>query len=116
MCVEKRNRFNVNAPVTLKIGEILQNSIRINEMNPSKETASESYALIGASATEDGQLYVVRSVVNRFSNEISSVDVLYAVNSKSDANKKGTGRETIPKVHGMTAASLPALQSVYLNF
>lgn len=81
-------RFNVNAPVTLKIGEILQNSIRINEMNPSKETASESYALIGAAATADGQLYVVRSVVNRFRNEISSVDVLYAVNSKSDANKK----------------------------
>ena len=81
-------RFNVNAPVTLKIGEILQNSIRINEMNPSRESASGSYALIGAAATEDGQMYVVRSVVNRFSNEVSSVDVLYAVNSKSDANKK----------------------------
>lgn len=81
-------RFDVNAPVTVKIGEILQNSIRINEMNPSKESASESYALIGAAAAKDGQLYVVRSVVNRYSNEISSVDVLYAVNSKSDANKK----------------------------
>lgn len=81
-------RFDVNAPVTVKIGEILQNSIRINEMNPSKESASGSYALIGAAAAKDGQLYVVRSVVNRYSNEISSVDVLYAVNSKSDANKK----------------------------
>ena len=48
-------RFDVNAPVTVKIGEILQNSIRINEMNPSKESASESYALIGAAAAKDGQ-------------------------------------------------------------
>lgn len=81
-------RFDVNSHVTVKIGEILQNSIRINEMNPSKESASESYALIGVAAAKDGQLYVVRSVVNRYSNEVSSVDVLYAVNSKSDANKK----------------------------
>lgn len=80
-------RFSINAPVTLKIGEILQNSIRINEMNPSKETASESYVLIGTASSVDGQLYVVRSVVNRFSNEVSSVDVLYAINAKTDANK-----------------------------
>lgn len=76
-------RFSVNAPATLKIGEILQNSIRINEMIPSQEAASESYALIGASQNKDGQLYIVRSVVNRYNNELDSIDTLYAINAKT---------------------------------
>ena len=77
-------RFSVNAPVTLKAGEILQNSIRINELIPSKEEADKSYALIGVARNEKGELYIVRSVVNRFKNELVSMDVLYAINAKTE--------------------------------
>lgn len=75
-------RFELNAPVTLKAGEIISNSIKINELTPQKNEADESYVLIGASRGANGELYVVRSVVNKFSSELSSMDVLYAINAK----------------------------------
>ncbi len=77
-------RFGVNAPVVLRAGEILHNSIRINEMTPKKEDASESYILIGTARNENGDMYIVRSVINRFSNELASMDVLYAINAKKE--------------------------------
>lgn len=81
-------RFHVNAPITLKAGEIIQNSIRINEMKPKNENASGSYVLIGTAQNASGELYVIRSVVNRFSNELTSMDVLYAINAKK-GNQSG---------------------------
>ena len=77
-------RFGVNAPVVLRAGEILHNSIRINEMTPKKEDASESYILVGTARNENGDMYIVRSVINRFSNELASMDVLYALNAKKE--------------------------------
>lgn len=77
-------RLDVNAPVILKAGEILSNSIRINEMTPKLDNASNSYVLIGAAENGDGELYVVRSVVNRFKNELVSMNVLYAINAKKE--------------------------------
>ena len=77
-------RFGVNAPVVLRAGEILHNSIRINEMTPKKEDASESYILVGTARNENGDMYIVRSVINRFSNELASMDVLYAINAKKE--------------------------------
>ena len=77
-------RMDVNASITLMAGEILQNSIKINELTPQKAEADESYVLIGAARNSDGELHVVRSVVNRFSNELASMDVLYAINAKKE--------------------------------
>ncbi|MGM9601999.1 MAG: hypothetical protein ACI3W5_10550 [Faecousia sp.] len=81
-------RIDINGPVTIKAGEILQNSIRVNELTPELNDASESYVLIGAARKDSGELYIVRSVVNRFSNSLVSMDVLYAFNSKSDSDIK----------------------------
>ena len=77
-------RFDVNAAVVLKAGEIIKNSIRINEVNPKKANVKESYVLIGAARNSSGEIYVVRSVVNRFSYELASMDVLYAINAKKE--------------------------------
>lgn len=78
----KKLKDDANSIVTLKAGEILKNSIRINELNPSKENASGSYVLIGTAQNKDGDLYIVRFVVNQFNNELASMDVLYAINAK----------------------------------
>ena len=75
-------RMNENAAVTLRAGEIIQNSIRINELTPQKAEADGTYILIGAAENENGELFTVRSVVNQFSNELESMDVLYAINAK----------------------------------
>lgn len=77
-------RLNENAPVTLMAGEILQNSIRINELTPQHPDADGSYVLLGVGKTEQGTLYLVRSVVNKYSKELSSMDVLYAVSAKKE--------------------------------
>ncbi len=78
-------RFSVLAPVTEKAGEILQNSILINQLTPQSNTASSSYVLLGAAKNAEGEPYIVRFVVNRHTNEVAAVDVLYAINAKKES-------------------------------
>lgn len=102
-------RFDVNAPVTVMAGSILENSVRVNEMTAQHPNANQSYVLIGAAQGSNGQLYIVRSVVNQFSNEVTSMDVLYAYNAKTEPTlgiKEGTGRETIPNGPRRNAATI----------
>ena len=65
-------------------GEIIRNSIKINQLAPRKSEIDESYILIGAAKDSNGELHIVRSVVNRVSNELTSMDVLYAINAKKE--------------------------------
>lgn len=78
-------RLSIIAPVTENIGPIIKNSIRINELSPEFETIKNSYVLIGIAKNQKNEPYVVSFVVNRASNEVMSVDVLYAVNAKKEA-------------------------------
>ena len=80
----KKSQTTPNFIVTLKAGEIIKNSIKINEMLPNKENASGSYVLIGTAKNKNGDLYIVRSVVNKFNNELDSMDILYAINAKKE--------------------------------
>lgn len=77
-------RFSLLAPITVKAGEIIKNSILINEITPRDNGAMEGYVLIGIAKASNGQIYIVRSVVNRFANELASMDVLYAINAKKE--------------------------------
>ncbi len=78
-------RLSIIAPVTENIGTILKNSIRVNELIPELDTIEKSYVLIGIAKNGNNEPYVVSFVVNRASNEIMSIDVLYAVNAKKEA-------------------------------
>lgn len=72
-----------NVFATVSIGKILANSIQVNEIVPKKESASGGRILIGMGVNpQSGKQYCVRSVVNTFTNELESVDVLYAINAK----------------------------------
>lgn len=77
-------RLSINAPVVINVGNILKNSIRINELIPRSEHIEKSYALIGIAKNNNNEPYIVSFVVNRHSNEIQSIDVLYAVNAKKE--------------------------------
>ena len=77
-------RFTVNAPATLKVGEILQNAVRVNELVPKLDTVDATYVLMGAAKNKNNEPYIVQFVVNRASNEVMSVDVLYAINAKKN--------------------------------
>lgn len=77
-------RSEDTALAVMKIGDILKNSIAINETGKSVERQSDmSYVLIGA-AHDNNNLYAVRSVVSKLTNNVTSVDVyqLYAVKGK----------------------------------
>ena len=77
-------RFESQVPVLVKIGNVLENSIRVNELVPRSENASNTYVLIGAAKGNNG-LYIVSFVVNRFSNEVTEMDVLYSANTKKES-------------------------------
>lgn len=77
-------RFTVNAPATLKVGEILQNAVRVNELVPKLDTVDATYVLMGAAKNKNNEPYIVQFVVNRASNEVMSVDVLYTINAKTE--------------------------------
>ena len=90
-------RFSTNAPVTLRAGEILKNAVRINELTPKKDTVDASYVLIGAAKNAKNEPYIVQFVVNRASNEVTSVDVLYSIGTKKEP------AALLPEVTGVPA-------------
>ena len=78
-------RLQENAAVTLKAGEILKNAIRVNELTPKHINASDSYVLIGVAKNMSNKPYVVEFVVNKFTNTVKSIAVLYSVNTKNES-------------------------------
>lgn len=73
-------RISLNAGITEKIGEILKNSIRINESNPEKSSVKNSYVL--AAVVKDKEPAVVISFVDMKSRELGDVYVLHSTNIK----------------------------------
>ena len=87
-------QYTKKAAVTIHAGEIIKNSICINEIVPKRAEASGAYILIGAAENSAGQLYIVESVVNRYNKELVTMDVLYSLNTK----KEGTAAHEAPRV------------------
>lgn len=77
-------RFNDLIPVTLKSGEILKNSIKINELKPKKDNVDASFVYMGAAKDEDNNINIVEFVVNGYSKELESLNVLYSINTKKE--------------------------------
>ena len=87
-------RANKQKGVIAQIGDILNNSIVINEADPKKEGVKNSWILLGAAMDRDGRLIYVRSVVNQSTLEIDDVSALYAVyGKKNEAGRVVTAYE-----------------------
>ena len=99
-------RINTQAPVLVKIGDILKNSIRINELNPRADEIKNSYVLVGAAQNQDGRLYVATFVVNKFSNEVTEIDVLYSANAKKES------AALLPKITDKSATPTDSVISI----
>lgn len=93
--LQRGKELSTKATVTVKIGEILKNSIKVNEATPKDSAADRTYVLIGC-ATDNINTYAVRSIINTFSSELQSVDVLYAVNTKKETAVSETPRGSTP--------------------
>ena len=77
-------RTFVIAPVVEKVGVILKNSIRINELLPREENTKRTQVLIGTAKDKNNNPYIVTFVVNT-KNEVVEMDVLYSVNVKKES-------------------------------
>ena len=77
-------RLQVLAPITLQSGELLKNAIRINETIPKNINASNTYVLISAAKNKKNEPYIVSFVVNRETNEVDSINILYSINAKKE--------------------------------
>lgn len=97
-------RFQVNATVSLHAGEIIANSVCINELVPKRQEADNTYVLIGAAKNQKNELYIVEIVVNSFSNEGTSMDVVYSINAKTEAEIKTESAGSLsPRLTGLPA-------------
>ncbi len=67
-----------------RVGDILKNAIQINELLPRYEHIKDSYILMSAAKNKTNEHYVISFVVNRYSNELVDMDVMYSVNAKKE--------------------------------
>lgn len=106
-------RLNVNAPIVINVGSILKNSIKINELIPRNEHIEKSYALIGIAKNSNNEVYIVSFVVNKHTNEVQSIDVLYSVNAK----KEPAGSSKSPEVSTPPTGSTISISNLldYVN-
>lgn len=70
--------------VATKIGDILSNAILLNKLNPRTDDIADSYILIGAAKNKTNEPYIVSFVVNRYTSEVTDIDVIYSVNAKME--------------------------------
>lgn len=99
-----------NYIVAANAGPIIKNSILVNELTPKKDNATGSYVLIGIARDQHGTGYIVESIVNKFSNELESMDVLYSMNAKKELaalNAPGATLKTLPVTSSDT--SIPSV-------
>ncbi len=107
---ENRGMPSENYIVAANAGPILKNGILINELTPKKDNATSSYVLISVARDQHGTGYVVESIVNKFSHELESMDVLYSMNAKKELaalNAPGATLKTLP-----VTSSDPTIPSV----
>ena len=79
-------RSQETAFAVMRIGDVLKNSVAVNELNGSASRKTEmSYVLLGA-CRDSENLYVVRSVVSKLENDVTEIDVyqLNAVKGKKN--------------------------------
>lgn len=77
-------RINNQAPVIEKLGEVLSNSVKVNELIPRTENTEKTFVYVGAAKDTYNRLYIATFIVNRNTNELESYDVLYAANAKKE--------------------------------
>lgn len=74
--------------VIANIGDILSNSIVVNEAHPKREGVKNTWVLLGMATDSDRIPVYVRAVVNQSTNELEEVNALYSVyGKKSEAGR-----------------------------
>lgn len=76
-------RTGLQGVVISKIGSVLKNAVLINEVTPRNQDASDHFILAGIGQNSFGR-YPTIFHVNRFTNEVEEMDILYSSNTKKE--------------------------------
>ncbi len=108
-------KAEATARVTLNIGDILENAIRVNELNP-RDNSKGGYVLLGIASDENNNYYPTRIIVNNQSvDEIEVLDVLYAVNTKKKnqfSNETELPADAVPPIKGSSTINISDLLEI----
>lgn len=97
------------AKVTTKIGDVLENAIKVNELKPRNNTLG-GYVLMGIGIDDKGNYYPTRIIVNNYEvQKIEPLDVVYAVRTKKknqSPNGAGFASKETPLSKGSSEISV----------
>ena len=97
------------AKVTTKIGDVLENAIKVNELKPRNNTLG-GYVLMGIGIDDKGNYYPTRIIVNNYEvQKIEPLDVVYAVRTKKknqSPNGAGFASKETPLSKGSSKISI----------
>lgn len=98
-------RAGEQGAVVSRIGDILSNSIVVNEMIPKKEGVKNSYVLLGVARNTHGDLVYVRSVVNQSTMQLEDIASLYAVYGKTNRTSRALAADAWSSDRGIPSGS-----------
>ncbi|MBR6560133.1 MAG: hypothetical protein IKT75_03160 [Alistipes sp.] len=105
-------RSQETAFAVMRIGDVLRNSVAVNELNGSASRKTEmSYVLLGA-CRDSENLYVVRSVVSKLENDVTEIDVyqLSAVKGKkTETPTSALGGTAVTEQSSLISSESPAI-------
>lgn len=105
-------RSQETAFAVMRIGDVLKNSVAVNELNGSASRKTEmSYVLLGA-CRDSENLYVVRSVVSKLENDVTEIDVyqLSAVKGKkTETPTSALGGTAVTEQSSLISSESPAI-------
>lgn len=97
------------AKVTTKIGDVLENAIKVNELKPRNNTLG-GYVLMGIGIDDKGNYYPTRIIVNNYEvQKIEPLDVVYAGRTKKknqSPNGAGFASKETPLSKGSSKISV----------
>ncbi len=99
--------------VTTKIGDVLENAIKVNELNP-RQNEVGAYVLLGIAMNKNKNYYPVRVVISQYSvvEEVEVLDALYAINAKKknqSSNEAELPASAVPPIKGSSTISISNL-------
>ena len=105
-------RSRETAFAVMKIGDVLKNSVAVNELNGSaKRKTKMSYVLLGA-CRDSENLYAVRSVVSKLENDVTEIDVyqLSAVKGKkTETPTSALGGTGVKEQNALVSSESPTI-------
>ena len=73
------NKIAELAPVIQNIGEVIENAIEVNQMEPKASKYTKSYLLIGSVKTPEGRICAIPMVIDNITSETGEMNRLHSV-------------------------------------